>query len=481
MPLLDDEEGGRQVYTVAELTSELKDVIEGGFSSVWVEGEISNFKLYPSGHAYFTLKDEEAQVRAVMWKGLRNLLKFEPQDGDHVVCRGRLTVYEKRGEYQLSVEAMEPKGIGALQAAFEKLKEKLAAEGLFDLARKKPLPYIPWTVGIVTSPSGAVLRDMVRTINRRFPGLRIVFKPVAVQGEGAAQQIAAGIAEMNEYAKVDVIIAGRGGGSLEDLWAFNEEVVARAIAASRIPVVSAVGHETDFTIADFVADVRASTPTAAAEIIAPARVDVEEGVEEYVRRMSMELRDRMERGAMTVDDMGARLARAGRQTAGKLKDNLTAALRHLRALSPSAQLAHRRERVFNLDRRLVYGLTRVKEKKSAENESFMVRLASASPRMRVESLRETLGRQEDRLDEKLGAFMKSARNRFSMAAGKLDAVSPLKVLGRGYSIVTSPDGRKIIKSAASVKPGDGVKIRFADGETQAVIKRGGAPKQENLF
>jgi exodeoxyribonuclease VII large subunit len=254
------------ILTVSEVTRRIKQTLESGFPAVTVQGELSNTKLHTSGHFYFTLKDDQAQISGVMWRSRMQGMSFRPEDGMKVIVNGRLTVYEVRGVYQIDAASIRPLGIGELQIAFEKLKQKLAAEGLFEEARKRPLPQYPRVIGIVTSETGAALHDMLTVFRRRFPGLTVILRSAKVQGPGAAEDIAAGIAELNEYAGPDVIIVGRGGGSLEDLWAFNEEIVARAIASSRIPVVSAVGHEVDFTIADFVADLRAPTPTAAAEL-----------------------------------------------------------------------------------------------------------------------------------------------------------------------------------------------------------------------
>jgi exodeoxyribonuclease VII large subunit len=259
------------LLTVTELTRKIKLTLEADFPSILLQGEVSNFKRHSSGHVYFTLKDEGAQIAAVLWRSRASTLSFLPQDGMKVVVRGRITVYEPRGSYQIDVSSMRPFGVGELQLAFEKLKQKLAAEGLFDASHKRPLPEFPRRIGIVTSPTGAALHDMIEIIGRRFPLVDLILSPVRVQGAGAAEEIASTIRQFNEYGQVDLLIVGRGGGSLEDLWAFNEEIVARAIYASRIPVVSAVGHEVDFTIADFVADVRAPTPSAAAEIVVPDR------------------------------------------------------------------------------------------------------------------------------------------------------------------------------------------------------------------
>src|SRR3989339_1280832 len=259
----------REVYTVSELTRAIKFVLEEDFPEVLVEGEISNFRVPNSGHAYFTLKDKDSQLKVVLFKLNKRLLKFEPDDGLHVIVRGRISVYEPRGEYQLIADYMEPKGIGALQLAFEQLKEKLFKEGLFDEAHKIPIPQFPQKIAIVTSPTGAAIRDMLRIIDRRFSNVHIIIYPVKVQGEGASAEIARAVKELNALPDIDVMIVGRGGGSIEDLWAFNEEIVARAIYDSRIPIISAVGHETDFTIADWVAEYRAPTPSAAAEKATP--------------------------------------------------------------------------------------------------------------------------------------------------------------------------------------------------------------------
>ena len=280
----------RRIYTVAELSLEIRNLLEKRFPDVWVSGEVSNLRVAGSGHLYFTLKDETAQLRAVCFRNQARYLKFKPQDGLAVIARGRLSVYEARGEYQLYVEFIEPAGVGALQLAFEQLKQKLAAEGLFDPARKKPLPVLPHLIGVVTSPTGAVIRDILRILRRRFPNINVQIYPVKVQGEGAAQEIVQGVEHFNRRTAVDVIIVARGGGSLEDLWAFNEEVVARAIAASKIPVISAVGHETDFTIADFVSDLRAPTPSAAAELVVHRKQDFAAEIDARARHLKQMVR-----------------------------------------------------------------------------------------------------------------------------------------------------------------------------------------------
>src|SRR5437899_3499917 len=307
----------RTLYTVSALTALLRVHIESAFPNIWVEGEVSNLRIPTSGHAYFTLKDAASQMRAVLFRSVGRSLRFALQDGMQLVCRGRVTVYEPKGDYQVIVEYAEPKGVGALQLAFEQLKARLAAEGLFDQARKRPLPFLPRRIGVVTSPTGAAIRDIVQVAHKRDPGITIVLDPVAVQGESAAGEIACAIEELNKMGGFDVLIVGRGGGSLEDLWPFNEEVVVRAIAASHIPVVSAVGHEIDFTIADFVADVRAPTPSAAAELVVRDRQDLLKRVVGFwnraVQAVRVRIRDcraRVESARRALIGPAARMQRA---------------------------------------------------------------------------------------------------------------------------------------------------------------------------
>jgi len=278
-----------KVYTVTDITREIKDLLEQSFPAVWVEGEISNYLLHSSGHRYFTLKDENAQIKCTLWRFRGDQLQFEPADGMNVMAWGSITVYERNGQYQLDVMELVPAGVGKLEIAFQKLKEKLFGEGLFDEEHKKPLPRFPERIGVVTSPPGAAIRDIVRIIRHRFPGVRIILNPVRVQGEGAAEEIALAIREFSRYKQIDVMIVGRGGGSLEDLWAFNEEAVARAIFDSEIPVVSAVGHEIDFTISDFVADARAATPSAAAQMVVPERDTMLEQIETNTGKLATTL------------------------------------------------------------------------------------------------------------------------------------------------------------------------------------------------
>jgi exodeoxyribonuclease VII large subunit len=286
----------QKTFTVSELTKRIKGVLETSFTNLSVEGEISNFKRHSSGHLYFTLKDEGAQISAVMWRGRAANLFFTPQDGMKVIAGGKITLYEPQGKYQIDVYQLQPLGVGELQIAFERLKQKLAGEGLFDSEHKKPLPEFPERIGIITSPTGAALQDILNILNRRFPSLEVILNPVKVQGEGASSEIASAIKDFNKFGEIDVLIIGRGGGSLEDLWAFNEEIVARAIYNSKIPVISAVGHEIDFTIADFVADLRAPTPSAAAELVVKDKIDIFENIRNFCYTMEQDLENTIKSG-----------------------------------------------------------------------------------------------------------------------------------------------------------------------------------------
>ncbi len=415
--------GERAVLTVSELTDRLRAVLEERFPAVWVEGEISNFRLYGSGHAYFTLKDAEAQLRCVLFRNRGRRIKFEPADGLHVMAFGSVEVYAQRGEYQLVVELLEPKGLGALQLAFEQLKARLQAEGLFDQARKRELPRFPRKIGIVTSPSGAAIRDILRVIGRRFGELHIVIAPCRVQGEGAADEIAQGLRDLNVLGDVDVIIVGRGGGSLEDLWAFNEEVVARAIAGSKAPVVSAVGHEVDFTIADFVADLRAPTPSAAAELVVREKQAVVDA----------------------LGDLARRLHRAAKRPLSDLErrtDELTLRLRR----GMHAEWRHAAHRV----------------------ELATAALRSASPVARVTTGRHRLERLDARLRSEVRHALGQAKHRLGEAVGRLDSLSPLAVLGRGYSLTRARDGR-IVRSTGQVRVGDDVEVLLHEGSLECRV------------
>ena len=392
----------RRVLTVSELNAQVHQLLEASFPELWIEGEVSNCKAYPSGHTYLSLKDDKAQIRAVLFKGASFGVKFKFADGQKVLVRGRVTSYEPRGELQLVISAAEPRDKGALQLALEQLKAKLMAEGLFDEARKKRLPRFPRAVGLVTSGQGAAVRDMIHVLSRRWPGLEIRVWPVKVQGPGAAEEIAAAVRGFNARAPdTDVLLVGRGGGSIEDLWAFNEEPVARAIAASEIPVISCVGHETDWTIADFVADLRAPTPSAAAELAVSEKSAVLDLIAQHSDSMLMDLRDRLEA----------------------------------------------------LSRRLAYAAAHP---------------LLADPRRLWEQRVQRVDELAARLPEAARRLVENAGLRLAAVAGKLDAISPLKVLGRGYAIADSAG--KILTRAAQVKKGDPVRVRLSEGEIHCEVK-----------
>lgn len=436
----------RPILTVTQLTAGIKSLLERNFEHLWVEGEISNLRLPSSGHLYFTLKDESAQVRAVMFRMQNRLLKFAPADGLQVICYGRLSVYEPRGEYQIVVDYVEPKGVGALQLAFEQLKEKLAAEGLFDPAHKKPLPHLPQKIGIITSPTGAAIRDMLQIIARRFANVQILLYPVRVQGQGAAQEIVRAISELNEWPGVEVIIVGRGGGSLEDLWAFNEEIVARAIFHSRLPVISAVGHEVDFTIADFVADLRAPTPSAAAELVVRNKVEL----------------------LQALESLGRGLIRAGREALEPRRERLLSLMSHL--MDPRKGLADRRLRLDDLFSLLAgslkQGLLWRKERLHLKADSFIL----LHPGRRAAEYRDRLSQFFRRLDLTQRSALRLFRERIAGCLGKLQTLSPLTVLERGYSITRILPSNEIIRRASALKTEDRVSVKVHQGEFVAKVE-----------
>jgi len=437
----------RKIYSVSELSQQIRNLLEKEFPDVWVVGEVSNFRAASSGHLYFTLKDESAQIRAVCFRNQARYLKFRPQDGICVIARGHLSVYETRGEYQLYIEYLEPAGLGALQLAFEQLKQKLAAEGLFDPGRKKPLPLLPRTVGVVTSPTGAVIRDILRVLRRRFRNMNVMLCPVKVQGEGAAEEIVEGIRTLNRQTGVDVVIVARGGGSLEDLWAFNEEIVARAIAASKIPIISAVGHETDFTIADFVADLRAATPSAAAELVV-------RGKQEFVN----DLRTRAQRMSHII-----------RLSLSEARRRFTELKMHRVFQTLQTRLGERAQRLDEL----IAALERsVRENLNKGREAWL----HASAGVVRYDFRRIVGLKRAQLDDRLGRldshfkrYLTERRNRLGQAEAILRERSPLVILKRGYSITRDASG-KIVRDAAQVAIGDDVSIRLTRGELGAIVR-----------
>ena len=437
----------RKIYSISELSLEIRNLLERQFPDVWVTGEVSNLRAAGSGHLYFTLKDETAQLRAVCFRNQARYLKFKPQDGLAVIARGRLGVYEARGEYQLYVEFLEPAGLGALQLAFEQLKQKLAAEGLFDPRRKKSLPMLPRTIGVVTSPTGAVIRDILRVLHRRFSNVNVLLYPVKVQGEGAAQEIAQGIEHFGRKARVDVTIVARGGGSLEDLWAFNEEIVARAIAASKTPVISAVGHETDFTIADFVADLRAPTPSAAAELVVRRKQDLASELQARMRHMGQVIRLKISQARQTLADLHAQRVFQSMLTriaarAQRVDEGVAALERSMRARLHAA----RQEWLRASSGVVRYDFTR------------HLRLKRAA-----------LGDREQKLQNDIRSLVTARRNRLAQLEAVLKERSPRTLLDRGYSIVRDREG-KLVRDAALVAIGDDIAIYLSRGELGAVIK-----------
>jgi len=438
----------RKVYTVSEITADLKACLESEFSGISVEGEISNLVAAASGHLYFGLKDKGSQIRCVCFRSRARFLKFRAEDGLQVVVAGNLSVYEPRGEYQLIVDFMEPQGFGSLQLAFEQLKARLQVEGLFDSQRKKPLPLLPRCIGIVTSPAGAAIQDILRILRRRHENARVLIYPARVQGQEAAAEIAAGIRALNRIEEVDVMIVGRGGGSLEDLWAFNEEVVARAIFESRIPVISAVGHETDFTIADFVADLRAPTPSAAAELVVAQKNAMLEQVAVLENRLQQLFQYRLSQLRNQVLALSADRVLAS--TEGRLaffRQRLD-------------ELAFRYEDRFRGRFRELQGRERLL---AAGLERFDL--------LRIIGLkRETLNSEFSSLQAGVRFFLQSARGKAQALDNSLQALNPLAVLDRGYAICR--DGRgNIVKDATALQLGDPFSVRLAKGRVEAEVQR----------
>lgn len=437
---------GRTIYSVAALTTEIRKRVESAFPDVWVSGEISNAHRGPAGHWYFTLKDDRAQLRCVCFRQEAMYLRAEPQNGIAVFARGRIGVYEARGEYQLYVEAIEPQGDGALQLAFDRLKKKLAAEGLFDNERKRDLPAAPTRIGIVTSPAGAAVADMVRVIERRFPAAHIRLYPARVQGPDAAADVARGIRYFSDTPWAQVVIAGRGGGLLEDLWPFNEEEVARAIADCAAPVISAVGHQTDFTIADFAADVRAPTPSAAAELAVPDMQGILQTLRGLEQRGARALRHRITALGKKMLEAGLERGKAGmRRRLDESRQRLDDAERGLR-LAAGARLGASRERLAAQERKLT---------------ALDLRVALARQRQRLESLSQRLLPLQTHRLERLAA-------RLAALDGSLGALSPLAILERGYSIVRAESG-ELVRDSRQAEPGGNLDVRLHRGRLRVTV------------
>lgn len=433
-----------RALSVSELNHQARHLLESSFMQVWVEGELSGFSRPSSGHWYFSLKDHKCQVRCAMFRGMNQRIRAIPKEGDQVRIRGKVTLYENRGDFQIIVEHIEPAGLGALQQAFEELKRKLQTEGLFELGRKKPVPALPVHIGVVTSPTGAAIHDILTVLARRCPAIPVTLYPTTVQGKPATSEIVKAIALAQAHGVADVLIIGRGGGSLEDLWCFNEEAVARAIAACSIPTVSAVGHETDITIADFVADFRAPTPSAAAEKVSPDQ-------REMLRQ---------------INDCEVRLANAARRALQQLATKLEHLSTRLR--DPRRELLDKAQRLDELELRLGKSIQQRLERSQMRTAHLAQRLSTQSPRNQLANSRQTLERSASQLDAAMQRILVRLQDKLAHSAGTLNVVSPLATLGRGYAIVRDEHGN-IIRNAVDVVAGDRISAHVAHGTVAAEV------------
>jgi exodeoxyribonuclease VII large subunit len=438
----------RQILTVSELTIRVRDALEGQIGEVWVEGELSNCRLWNTVHLYFTLKDSSSQLRGFMFKSALRYLRFKPADGTRVIARGRITVYEPKGEYQLVCEHLEPQGLGALQLAFDQLKRRLDADGLFDASRKRPLPALPRKIGIVTSLDGAAIRDIIKVLRRRYANAHLIISPARVQGADAAPEIARSLRQIARVPGVDVVIVGRGGGSLEDLWAFNEEMVARAIARVPVPVISAVGHETDVTIADFVADVRAPTPSAAAELVVARKDEFCGRIDRLHDRLTAALRSRTQGLSRRVHIAAGRPAFAALPARVAMRGRHVAELEHALKRTLRDTLSIRGRRLLALERQLS---TFDAGKRLAGIRS---RLIDAGTR-----LRNAAARRHDRAEANLRGVV-----------GRLETLSPLAVLGRGYAMAWDADKTRIIRDPRTVRTGETIQVTVERGELECAVR-----------
>lgn len=438
--------GSDQILSISQLTRRIKSLLEGELGAVWISGEISNWKLAASGHAYFTLKDENSQIDAVMFKGKLSRLRFDPENGLEVLAHGQISVYERRGNYQIILSDMQPKGVGALQLAFEKLKKKLAAEGLFDDLHKQPLPMLPRRIGIVTSPTGAAIRDILNVLNRRFGSVHVILYPARVQGPEAAPEIVAGIRALDAWG-VDVMIVGRGGGSLEDLWPFNEEIVVRAVYEARTPIISAVGHEIDVALTDFAADLRAPTPSAAAELV----VKEQAALGDQVLRLKKRLGQGLER---QLADARHRLALARNSYALQRPDEI---------------IRQRRQETDELRMRLDEALWRQIRDQRVRAERASRALALLSPRNQLDRAGERLKQLRRRLHAAGRDIPDAGRHRLRPLLAQLDALSPLAILSRGYALGWKLPEKELIRDADTLKEKDEIYVRFGRGAVTAAV------------
>jgi exodeoxyribonuclease VII large subunit len=433
------------VFTVTELTRQIKETLELSYSNLWVEGEISNMKIPSSGHFYFTLKDKNSQIRAVMFRYKNKSLKYTPEDGMKVVCKCRMNVYEPRGEYQLLIESMTPRGIGDLQFAFEQLKKKLEKEGLFNSVKKKKIPFLPEKIAVITSPTGAAVKDIISIITRRFPKMEIMIIPVKVQGKEASLEIEDALTTANLHLKADVIILGRGGGSIEDLWPFNEERVARAIFNSNIPVISAVGHETDFTISDFVADLRAPTPSAAAELVVGEKEKLEKQIIQQTSQLRSLLLQILEKNRMQIKYCQSFLG------------------------NRINQLSDLKLKIDELNIRLTYGINSTVSLKRSEVNSAERIVLSSPPSNIIRSKRQRLIHLTSNISGHFSALKNNKSASLQTCTARLNSLSPLHTLERGFSITRLLPSLKTIKDSSILKKGDRVNIRFAKGSAECKI------------
>ena len=483
----------RRVFSVSELTGRIRDLFVRNFTDILVEGELSNCHEAASGHMYCTLKDDRAQIKCVCFKTQLRLMKFRPENGLHVTVRGSISVYETRGEYQIYIESIEPVGLGALQLAFDQLKKRLDAEGLFAAERKKKLPMLPRCIGLITSATGAAVRDVVRILRRRFHNVHLTLYPVRVQGQGATAEIVRAVQYFNRQQTVDVLILARGGGSLEDLWAFNEETVARAIAHSTIAVISGVGHETDFTIADFVADVRASTPSAAAELVVQTRREFDKHVAELRGALAEQMRyrilvlsrrvhefagrrgfrrplDLLRQQRQRADEMTARLAHGLRANLERSRKRFTAG--HLRIISFDfrQQIAGFRQRSNNFTARLELGLRARLEQVRRRHAAQHLRLLSFDFRGKIAGLHRQLEKRDHELAVRCERILRVQRDRLDRLRLQLEERSPARVLERGYAIASDAVGN-ILRDASQVAVGDAVNLQLHRGRLATEVRR----------
>ncbi len=436
-----------EIYTVSRLNREARLLLEENFLSIWVEGEISNFTSPQSGHWYFTLKDTAAQIRCAMFKPQNRRLTFTPKDGIHVIAKGRISLYEGRGDFQLLVELLEDVGIGKLQKEFEALKKRLLEAGLFNVSHKKPLPSLPQSIGIITSPTGAAVRDILHVLKRRFPCAGIIIYPTLVQGESAANHIVQAIQTANERKECDVIILARGGGSLEDLWPFNEEIVAQAIYRSVIPIISGVGHEIDFTIADFVADVRAPTPSAAAELVTPDKAEL----------------------LLSIAQLKKHLLRLLQQKLLQFRQQIDWIAKHLQQLHPQHRLLEQKQKLDLFELTLVRLQLKSFHDTQAKLQTYHAQLTGLTPNHRIRDLQQQLTLALQRMQSSMIAALQKQQQLFENAVAKLNALSPLNTLKRGFAIATLAKDQTILRSTKQVTPGDIVDVQLMEGKISCEI------------